>query len=145
MKKKTTAIKSFTTKANANRAGKRISTKYENIADYEVVGADGLFVLEFDMNCQFDAIPLEIKEDHFCKFKAAHVAEEAPEPKKEILRKSKIKKPCYRVWDIADEMTDARRKDVIAACVAEGIAFYTARTQYQLWKQANAATTKTEG
>ena len=53
-----------------------------------------------------------------------------------ILRTSTIESPCFTVWDTADKMTGARRKDVIAACVAKGIAFYTARTQYQLWLTA---------
>jgi len=36
---------------------------------------------------------------------------------------------------LADSMPGARRKDVIAAAEAKGVAFYTARTQYQLWAQ----------
>ena len=51
------------------------------------------------------------------------------------LNKSEIERPCDRVWAIADEMKGSRRKNVIAACVAAGIAYYTARTQYQQWKQ----------
>lgn len=31
---------------------------------------------------------------------------------------------------------DTARKDAMAAAVANGIAFYTARTQYQNWKAA---------
>lgn len=57
-----------------------------------------------------------------------------------VLRASEIERPCKRVWHIADEMMHAaggleklRRKDVLARCVAEKIAYYTARTQYQLW------------
>lgn len=50
---------------------------------------------------------------------------------------STIERPCKRVWYIADEMRAAdphmKRKDVLARCVNEGIAFYTARTQYQQW------------
>lgn len=50
---------------------------------------------------------------------------------------STTERPCKRVWIIADEMVaidpQVRRKDVIDACVAAGVAFYTARTQYQLW------------
>ena len=58
-----------------------------------------------------------------------------------FLRKSTIESPCYIVWDTADKMSkqNARRKDVIAACVAKGVAFYTARTQYQLWLSAKNA------
>ncbi len=60
-------------------------------------------------------------------------------PKLDVLRKSLIESPCYVVWDTADKMKGARRKDVIAACVAKGIAFYTARTQYQLWLASTKA------
>lgn len=53
----------------------------------------------------------------------------------DILRESRVENPCRSVWDIAEAMRnenpDVRRKDVIAACVSRGIAFYTARTQYQ--------------
>ena len=72
-------------------------------------------------------------------------------PSKEFLRVSEIDSPCMSVWEIADEMNSAeqveengpaKRKDVIAKCVESGIAFYTARTQYQLWKQAGKASEK---
>ncbi len=55
---------------------------------------------------------------------------------------STIKNPCLVVWEIATEMTTvaggvpAKRKDILQACVDRGVNFYTARTQYQLWKQA---------
>ena len=56
-----------------------------------------------------------------------------------ILRKSQIESPCFVVWDTADKMVGARRKDVLAACTEKGIAFYTARTQYQLWLTSKKA------
>ncbi len=46
---------------------------------------------------------------------------------------STIKLPTKKVWDIADKMPGAKRKDVIEACVQQGIAYGTARTQYQHW------------
>jgi hypothetical protein len=46
-------------------------------------------------------------------------------------------RPTKRVWAIADSMKGAARKEVIAACVAEGINAGTARTQYQHWFSAN--------
>lgn len=64
--------------------------------------------------------------------------EKAPKAKAEpkvIENRSTAEKPCRLVWDLADSMVGARRKDVIAAAVAKGVAFYTARTQYQLWAQ----------
>lgn len=63
---------------------------------------------------------------------AKTIVEKAP-----IKRKSEIKDPCHLVWDMADKMKGSRRKDIIAACVEQGVAFYTARTQYQLWFQSN--------
>lgn len=63
----------------------------------------------------------------------------------EILRKSSVKHPVQATWDMFDNLRQAaldkgetlRRKDAIAHAVSAGIAFYTARTQYQSWKTAN--------
>ena len=73
------------------------------------------------------------------------IAPPAPAKVKPSLRgKSVIEAPVDYVWEKADFMfADARakgqpapkRKDVVAACVADGVAPYTARTQYQLWHQ----------
>jgi hypothetical protein len=56
------------------------------------------------------------------------------------LHKSKVDLPTKLVWHIADEMTAANpnvlRKTVMAECQRRGIAFYTARTQYQQWLTA---------
>jgi hypothetical protein len=41
-----------------------------------------------------------------------------------------------RVWAIADSMPGATRKEVVEACRKAGIAFGTARTQYQKWYSA---------
>lgn len=77
-----------------------------------------------------------------------------PKPKLDVLRVSTIERPTKRVWAIADDMLRAnpntKRSEIIAKCVAEGIAFYTARTQYQQFfetlreqrtREAAAATT----
>lgn len=62
-------------------------------------------------------------------------------PKKTVahVNSSTIERPTKAVWHIADEMKAAnpnvRRKDVIAECIAQGIANFTARTQYQQWFQ----------
>ena len=63
--------------------------------------------------------------------KAKRVKAEA----KPIENRSTVESPCRLVWDLADKMTGAARKDVIAAAQEKGVAFYTARTQYQLWRQ----------
>lgn len=53
------------------------------------------------------------------------------------LRKSLVERPTAMVWFIAEEMKqenpNVRRKDVIDECIKRGIAYYTARTQYQRW------------
>lgn len=67
---------------------------------------------------------------------------EHAEHRGEIVRESTVERPCKLVWHIADEMVGARRKDVLAACVARGVAFYTARTQYQLWLSIKNGTAK---
>ena len=67
-------------------------------------------------------------------------AKKAPVKNIPQVNKSSIERPTKAVWDIAEELTEKdpsiRRKDVIAECVARGIAYYTARTQYQQWLTA---------
>lgn len=47
------------------------------------------------------------------------------------LVKSLVSNPVQLVWEIADRLWGQRRKDIIAECVRMGIAYNTARTQYQ--------------
>lgn len=62
-----------------------------------------------------------------------------------LIRKSSITNPVEWVWNFFDEEKAAAdklgekisRKGSIAKAVQRGIAFYTARTQYQSWKTAN--------
>jgi hypothetical protein len=58
-------------------------------------------------------------------------------PKVERLHKSLVAGPTKLVWQIAEKMTAENpavtRKEVMAECVRIGIAFWTARTQYQQW------------
>lgn len=50
---------------------------------------------------------------------------------------STAERPCKLVWQIADDVNaatpGAKRSVVLAECVRQGVAFYTARTQYQQW------------
>ena len=72
---------------------------------------------------------------------AADAPKATKAPKKIVahVNSSTIERPTKAVWHIADEMKaknhNVRRKDVIAECVARGIASFTARTQYQQWFQ----------
>jgi len=88
----------------------------------------------------------ELTEDDY-----AELAEVGDPDGAELEEPKKTKKPAYiheasvaegptkRVWAIADSMPGAKRKDVIEACRKVGIAFGTARTQYQKWYKAQAA------
>lgn len=53
--------------------------------------------------------------------------------------KSDVESPTKLVWKIADEMPGADRKDVIAACVEQGVNKATAQTQYYRWAKAKGA------
>jgi hypothetical protein len=52
-------------------------------------------------------------------------------------RFSTCERPTKKVWNIADAMPKASRKEVMAECVRQGIAYGTARTQYQAWFKAS--------
>ena len=47
--------------------------------------------------------------------------------------------PVAKVWEIADRMKGAERKDVLAACAKVGINPATAATQFYRWKKAKKA------
>lgn len=90
-----------------------------------------------------DEIEFEVIKP-FTEVKAAPAPIEAspvaePKAKVEVTHVSTVDRPCKLVYQIADEMLEshpgAKRKDVLAECVKQGIAYYTARTQYQQWLQ----------
>jgi len=53
---------------------------------------------------------------------------------KAIRHVSEIERPCSTVADICWANPTATRKELMAICEANGIAFYTARTQIQKYK-----------
>lgn len=61
-------------------------------------------------------------------------------PKAEVSHKSTVERPTQLVHTIANMLYDAdpavTRKEIIAACTEQGIAYYTILTQYQAWKAA---------
>lgn len=73
--------------------------------------------------------------------------EGSPDTRKERhpdrLKKSSIQGPTKLVWNIANQMMNENpattRKQILEKCQELGIAFYTARTQYQAWKKAKEA------
>lgn len=64
---------------------------------------------------------------------------EGPSEKPAWFHKSEVGSPCRAVWELAETMWGARRKDIIQACVDNGIAYATARTQYQSFYKAKMA------
>lgn len=144
-------MKTYSTKANAKRAAKTQGLDLNTICIYE---QDGVWVIgQADL---FDDAQAE-KEYLALQTRQAELKIEAeldvslwlasfvpynpqlllPAPKKikketkSLPRESVISNPVKMVWDIADRMWGQRRKDIIAECVRLGIAYNTARTQYQ--------------
>lgn len=65
-----------------------------------------------------------------------------------ITRKSKMEHPIEGCWEIffehqAEHGDKISRKAAIDDCIAQGAAFYTARTQWQEWRKAGKAPTVT--
>ena len=88
------------------------------------------------LGCGFEFGPVIVKKAKVEK-KAPANKQDEPESDDELLRKSLIESPTKAVWWVADELfkknPNVRRKDIIDECVRRGIAYYTARTQYQAW------------
>lgn len=59
-------------------------------------------------------------------------------------RLSSVIRPTRLVWVIADSMPKASRKEVMEECVRQGVAYGTARTQYQAWFKASQEGSKIE-
>lgn len=78
--------------------------------------------------------------------KGADDAAPARGSKKPYIKNSSIAKPTKKVWAIADAMIlhaeqaglpCPTRGEIIAECIARGIASGTSATQYQYWKKAS--------
>jgi hypothetical protein len=61
-------------------------------------------------------------------------------PDPSLRGKSSVDSPVAKVWTMSDAMVAAvpaenraKRSEVVEACQADGIAYYTARTQFQAW------------
>ena len=130
-------MKLYAAKSSAIRAAKAAG-----LEQYEIVEQDGQFgfrPIEADDASEGETLEaMEQERDEAQNPDAPEVPEEVPAPVVKARNASTVESPVKRVWAIADSMPEAKRKDVIAACVAEGIAFFTARTQYQKWKQNQA-------
>lgn len=53
-----------------------------------------------------------------------------------ISHESKIKSPVAKAWEIFNANRHLPRKAAMDLAMKAGVAFYTARTQYQAWKKA---------
>lgn len=141
-------MKTYSTKANAKRAAKTQGLDLNTICIYEqdgawVIGQADLFD---DAQAEKEYLALQTRQAEL-KIEAEKAASLwlasfvpynpqllLPAPKKEtksLPRKSITTNPVKMVWDIADRMWGQRRKDIIEECVKQGIAYNTARTQYQ--------------
>lgn len=152
----------YTSRSSAVRAAKKAGLSSNEYEIIEEAGKFGFRAIEADeveeqvveeeaAPEEVDVTPVELTEEAASEEAASEEVAEAPvEPAKkktskidDRLRMSTIEAPSKRVWEIAEQMKaenpNVRRKDVIAACVEQGIAFYTARTQYQLWFKASRA------
>lgn len=133
-------MKLYAAKSSAIRAAKAAG-----LEQYEIIEQDGQFgfrPIEAEDASEGEALEVMEQERDEAQNPDAPAdepqPEEAPAPVVKTRNASTVESPVKRVWAIADSMPDAKRKDVIAACVEEGIAFFTARTQYQKWKQNQA-------
>lgn len=61
---------------------------------------------------------------------------QADEKSKAPRPRSDAQSPTKLVWQIADEMSDKPRAEIIAACVAAGVNPATASTQFSRWKKS---------
>lgn len=144
-------MKTYSTKANAKRAAKTQGLDLNTICIYEqdgvwVIGQADLFD---DAQAESEFLAMKERQDEL-KIEAELAASLwlasfvpynpqllLPAPKKikketkSLPRESVISNPVKMVWEIADRMWGQRRKDIIAECVRMGIAYNTARTQYQ--------------
>ena len=144
-------MKTYSTKANAKRAAKNQGLDLNVICIYEqdgawVIGQADLFD-EAQAEAEFEAMKKRQDELKIEAELAASLWLETfipynpqlllPAPKKvkketkSLPKESVIASPVKMVWEIADRMWGQRRKDIIEECVRQGIAYNTARTQYQ--------------
>jgi hypothetical protein len=138
----TNDVKTYSNKSNAKRAIVTVGPEYAAIvANDFITSVQGGFIVDLNEVSKYEQDAREkvisANKQRAVEFqKASEIKAVVKEPstnKKEISHSSSIVRPCKRVWFIADEMIGKSRKEVLEACQKEGIAFHTARTQYQQW------------
>lgn len=144
--------KTYATASNARRAARAAiknptdGKTAEEKVDFTIEGnkADGFYWRRVQVETKAPTAPAAKKEAPVAPPKADEYAEppeDASQPEEGLsdinFEKTRRKGAVREVWDICEENKDLRRKDVIAICVAKGINYYTARTQYQAWRTAH--------
>lgn len=130
-------------------SGETLIGPFGNRADARAFPKAGTAVKACDLILIVAEVKVEIAPVEIAEVVETEAASIEVRVEKPIIRISNVKRPCMVVWNLADMMPNAKRKDVIAAAIAMGVATYTARTQYQLWfsvqkemKAREAATAK---
>lgn len=142
----TDELKGYSAKAKVKKALERQAAKLPE--DVEVLsveyekGEDGKWYAKIVLEgtTKFDISILE-GFAYTIHIPAAATADDTPAPAAANKPRgprghSTIDGPCFTVWATADNMPEAKRGEVIRACQELGVAFYTARTQYQKWSKA---------
>lgn len=116
-----TSKTAYKTKASAKRAGKKALIQHPVDSTLDTSPAEAGGFIWVIMGAEIEAPKKEVKVE-----------------KLNVLRKSTMSGACALVWDIAEQglANGLKRKDIIAQCVEAGVAFYTARTQYQKYTEA---------
>ena len=143
-------MKTYTTKSNAKRAAKNQGLDLNTTCIFE---QDGLWVIrqvdlfdEAEADAEYEALQARQKEmaeaaiaasqawlEKYIPYNPQMLLTHTPAKAARIedVKESEVKNPVKLVWEIADRMWGERRTDIIKACVEAGIAYNTARTQYQ--------------
>lgn len=126
--------------SNAVATPTEVRKQLRTIAPADFIKAHTLAALVVVANTLEIEIPegTKTKQEHYDVIVAG-----ANLPDPALRGESTIEAPVATVWTLADVMHStaseeepARRKDVVAACQEAGVAYYTARTQYQAWYTA---------
>lgn len=128
---KVVSLKEITQSIDAVEETQNDETPADPIVEIEAETETPAEVVETETETETET---QVETDPIVEGKVETKVKTKAEPKI-IENRSTAEKPCRLVWDLADSMIGARRKDVIAAAEAKGVAYYTARTQYQLWAQ----------
>lgn len=131
-KTRTVNTTAYATKATAVRGAKRLSERFSLAGQFDksvsIEQENGTWYVVESLTT-VEEIPDIVEE-----------VKTTPDTQEPVIRgESTCESPVKTVWRIADEMTKQGKKrgEIIDACVAAGVAYYTARTQYQHFYTVN--------